>query len=52
MIVELRLLIFEVKSWRSSGASFKDQNSSIKIQKSKFINHQSILLAPTEPAPK
>jgi hypothetical protein len=29
MIVELRLLIFEVKSWRSSGASFKNQNSSI-----------------------
>jgi hypothetical protein len=29
MIVELRLLIFEVKSWRSGGASFKNQNSTI-----------------------
>jgi hypothetical protein len=40
MIFDLRLLIFEVKSWRSSGASFKIQNSSI-------INR-----LPEEPLPK
>jgi hypothetical protein len=40
MIVELRLLIFEVKSWRSGAAYFKNQNSTI-------ITRQSILLAPT-----
>ena len=38
MIVELRLMIVEVKSWRRGGASFKNQNSTI-------ITRQSLLLS-------
>jgi hypothetical protein len=39
MIVELRLLIVEVKSWRSGGID--GATSKIKNQKSKFNNHHS-----------
>jgi hypothetical protein len=48
MIVELRLLIFEVKSWRSGGSLL--QKSKFINHQSSIINHQSILLAPTDGA--